>query len=53
LAVFFVLANPPVSEFYALTFRNTQFRLRSWCKQEDAYSTYEDGTGRVFRSFVI
>jgi hypothetical protein len=31
-AVFFLSGESPASRFYMPTFRNTQFRLHSWCK---------------------
>jgi hypothetical protein len=33
-AVFFLLGDPPASEFYVQTFRNTMFHIHSWCRQE-------------------
>jgi len=32
--VFFLLGDSPASEFYVPTFRNTMFRLHSWCRHE-------------------
>ena len=46
--VFFILGDPPESEFYVPTFRNNLFHFKKWCKQEGTYTTYEDGTDRVF-----
>ena len=47
--VFFLLGESPASEFYVPTYRNTQTVPSSQLVQA-AYTTYEDGTGRVFRN---
>ena len=47
--VFLLLGDFPASEFCVSTFRNTLFHLHKRCK----YTTYEDGTDRVFRNVGI
>jgi hypothetical protein len=54
--VSFLLHDSSASEFYMPTFRNTLFHLHRSCEQEVpvillVYTTYEDGTDRVFRNF--
>ena len=47
--VLFLLGKSPAFEFYVPTFRNTLCHLHRCCK-EVVYTTFEDGTDRVFRN---
>jgi len=47
--VFFFFGYSPAAEIYVPTFRNALFHLHMWFP---AYTTYEDGTDRVFRNLV-